>query len=115
KLLYRSALISLISSAEWFLSQVIREHLVLHPDAAGTKEKVLSLDDLKTLGSIQDATNYVIDSRIDELMWGGFESWFTYLIEKMKLSAGYVKTKKNEIIEVFQRRNVMVHNNGLAH
>jgi hypothetical protein len=30
RLLYRSALISLISSAEWFLSQVIRQHLVLH-------------------------------------------------------------------------------------
>src|SRR5271165_282137 len=52
-LLYRSALISLISSAEWFLSQVIRQHLMLHSDAAGTRDKVLSLDDLRNLGSVE--------------------------------------------------------------
>jgi hypothetical protein len=115
RLLYRSALISLISSAEWFLSQVIRQHLVLYSDAAGSKEKKLSLDDLKKMGSIEDATRYLIDTRIDELMWGGFGDWVAYLTEKMKLSLGYLKESKPRIVEVFQRRNVMVHNNGLVH
>jgi hypothetical protein len=114
-LLYRSALISLISSAEWFLSQVIRQHLVLHSEAGGTREKVLSLEDLRSLGSIEEAKRYLIDSRIDELMWGGFDDWFAHLTEKVKLSLGYVKENKKEIIEVFQRRNVMVHNNGITH
>jgi hypothetical protein len=94
---------------------VIRQHLILHSDAAGSKDKALSLDDLKKIGSIEDATRYLIDARIDELMWGGFNDWFAYLNERMKLSLGYVKEHKSRIIEVFQRRNVMVHNNGLVH
>src|ERR1700751_2669206 len=38
-LLYRSSLISLVSTAEWFLSQVLRQYFELYPDAAGIKEK----------------------------------------------------------------------------
>lgn len=67
------------------------------------------------MGSIEEATRYLIDSRIDELMWGGFDDWFAYLTEKMKLGLGYVKENRKQIIEVFQRRNVMVHNNGITH
>jgi hypothetical protein len=115
RLLYRSALISLVSSAEWFLSQIIRQHLLLHQDAAGIKDKLLSLEDLKRLGSIEDAKRYLIDARIDELMRGGFDDWYGYLTEKVRLSLGYIKNKKSELVEVFQRRNVMVHNNGTVH
>jgi hypothetical protein len=113
-LLYRSALISLISSAEWFLSQVLREHLERYPEAAGTKDKLLSLDELKSFDSVGDARKYLVDIRIDEIMWGSFEDWIKYLTEKVKLSAGYLKPARERLIEIFQRRNVMVHNNGVA-
>lgn len=113
-LLYRSALISLVSSAEWLLSQIIRQHLELYPDAVGTRDKALSLEDLKTFGSIEDATQHLISQRIDEIMRGSFEDWIKYLQEKMKLSLGYLAPHKEKLVEVFQRRNVTVHNNGLA-
>ncbi|HZI56051.1 MAG TPA: hypothetical protein VFF39_04720 [Verrucomicrobiae bacterium] len=113
-LLYRSALISLISSAEWFLSQVFREHLERYPETAGTKDKLLSLDELKSFDSVGDARKYIIDIRIDEIMWGSLEDWIKYLTEKIKLSAGYLKPTKERLTEIFQRRNVMVHNNGVA-
>lgn len=113
-LLYRSSLISLVSSAEWFLSQVIREHLELNPDA-WDKDNKLTFGDLKSLGSIDDARKFLIDMKIDSLMWGGFEDWFRYLTQHAKLSASYVVKNRDQLTEVFQRRNVMVHNNGLVH
>jgi hypothetical protein len=114
-LLYRSALISLVSSAEWLLSQVIRQHLQLYPGALGTKDKLLSLEDLWSFGSIDEAKRHLIDMRINEIMWGGFDDWLKYCTEKIKLSAGYLIPHKDRLIEIFQRRNVMVHNNGLVH
>ncbi|MFL6310981.1 MAG: hypothetical protein ACJ71W_02650 [Terriglobales bacterium] len=113
-LLYRSALISLISSVEWFLSQILHQHLQQHPDASGIKDKLLSLEELKSFNSIDDARKYLVDLRIDEIMWGSFEDWIKYLTEKVKLSLGYIKPAREQLIEIFQRRNVVVHNNGIA-
>jgi hypothetical protein len=69
-LLYRSSLISLVSSAEWFLSQVIRAYFDRVPGAAGTEGKTLTLEDLKSIGTVEDAQRYLVDQRIDEIMWG---------------------------------------------
>ena len=114
-LLYRSALISLVSSAEWFLSQVIRAYFDKVPGASGTDGKTLTLEDLKSLGSVEDARRYLIDLRIDEIMWGNLEDWIGFLTGTVKLSASYLTPYKEALIEVFQRRNVMVHNNGVVH
>ena len=114
-LLYRSALISLVSAAEWFLSQVIRTHFEKFPDASGTGGKTLTLEDLKSLGSVEDAQRYLIDLRIDEIMWGSFEDWVRFLTSTVRLSAAYLVPDRDALIEVFQRRNVMVHNNGRVH
>ncbi len=45
-LLYRSSLISLVSSAEWFFSRVLETHFTKFPDSAGIREKTLTLADL---------------------------------------------------------------------
>src|SRR6266702_5317182 len=55
ELLYRNCLISLVSSAEWFLSQVLRQFFEAFPEAAGVKEKTLTLEDLRRIGSIDEA------------------------------------------------------------
>lgn len=113
-LLYRSALISLVSAAEWFLSQVIREYFNKYPDAIGKKEKSLSLDDLRSFGSIADAEKYLVDVRVDDIMRGNFEDWMAFMRTSLKLSAAYLDPNRNAISEIFQRRHVMVHNGGLA-
>ena len=55
--LYQSALISVISYVEWFLAQLIHSYYKNNPNAVGTKDKQLSLNDLFELGSIDDAKN----------------------------------------------------------
>ena len=115
KLLYRNCLISLISSAEWFLSQVLRRFFEAHPDAASVKEKTLTLADLQRIGSVSEAEAYLITLRIDEIMWGGLDDWLRFLKATVKLSMGYLGSEEAELTEVFQRRNVMVHNDGKVH
>ena len=114
-LLYRNCLISLISSAEWFLSQVLRQFFISFPDAAGVKGKTLTLEDLRRIGTIAEAESYLISLRVDEIMWGGLEDWLKFLRETVKLSMGYLTDDEDALIEIFSERNVMVHNNGVVH
>jgi hypothetical protein len=114
-LLYRSSLISLISSAEWFLSQVLRKYFEVHPEAAGIKEKTLTLEELNQLGSIADARNHLVNLRVDEIMWGGLEDWLKFLSSTVGLSMSYLTPYKAELAEIFLRRNVIIHNNGVVH
>ena len=115
ELLYRNCLISLVSSAEWFLSQVLRQFFESFPDAAGVKDKTLTLEDLRRIGSIDEAESYLISLRVDEIMWGGLEDWMKFLRNTVKLSMGYIAADEDALVEVFQRRNVLVHSNGTVH
>jgi hypothetical protein len=114
-LLYRSALISLVSSAEWLVMQLIREYIKKYPDRAGIKDKTLTLGDLQGIGSIDEARSMLIQTRIDEVMFGSLEDWLKFLNKTMQLSMGYMDDRRDALLEIFQRRNVMVHNNGVVH
>ena len=53
-LLYQSSLMTLISTVEWFFCQVLRVYFEKHPDAIGADDRMFSLKDLRTFGSIQE-------------------------------------------------------------
>jgi len=114
-LLYKNCLISLVSSAEWFLSQVLTRFFESFPEAAGLKDKTLTLEDLRRIGTVEEAEAYLIRLRVDEIMWGGLDDWLKFLKNTVKLSLGYLTEDEEALKEVFQRRNVMVHNNGIVH
>lgn len=124
------AFIKLITLVEWFLSQILRVHLLNYPNALDTSSKTFSLDDLKNFDSINFAHEYLIDETIGKITRGSFESWIDYL-------KGSVKNQKKEksinvksnslnldleiindiipkLIEAHQRRNLLVHNNGIV-
>jgi hypothetical protein len=114
RLLYQSSLITLVSAAEWFLSQVIRAYFEKHPGASGLTQKTLTLEDLESFKSIAEARQYLLDLRIDEIMRGSVDDWVRFLKSTAKLNAAYLEPDYPRLVEIFQRRNVFVHNNGRA-
>lgn len=113
-LLYRSALISLVSAAEWYLSQLLHTYFDRFPDAAGSGEKAFSLRDLKTLGSIEEAREYLIEMKVEEILRSSLDDWLKFFKTGPKLSMGYLDPYQEDLAEVFQRRDVVVHNGGVA-
>ncbi len=113
-LLYTNSLISLLSNVEWFFSQVLHYYYDEHPESAGVQKRTLTLKDLKTFGTVEDAEKYLIDVKIDEVLRGNFESWTTLLKEELGLGLGYLKHVMDELIEIYQRRNLFVHNGGVV-
>jgi hypothetical protein len=113
-LLYVNSLISLLSSAEWFYSQLLHFFYDTNPHVAGIKKKTLTLEELKSFGTIEDAEKYLIDSKIEGLLRSSFSDWIDTLKSELGLSLGYLSDFKNELIEIYQRRNLFVHNGGIV-
>lgn len=111
--LYKSSLMSLLSSVEWFFSQILHHHYDKHPDSAGINKKALTLEDLKTFESISDAENYLIDQKIESVLRGSFSDWKKVLKDEIGLKLNYLDEYENELIEIYQRRNLIVHNGGI--
>lgn len=113
-LLYVNSLISLLSSAEWFYSQLLHFFYDKNPSAAGIKKKSLTLEELKSFGTVEDAEKYLIDSKIEGLLRSSFTDWIETLKSELKLSLGYMNEFIDELIEIYQRRNLFVHNGGIV-
>jgi len=114
ELLYKNSLISILSSVEWFFSQILHFHYDKFPESAGIEKKTITLSDLKNFGSIEDAEKFLIDTKIEEILRGNFDSWLILLKSDLKLSLGYIEPIKDELIEIYQRRNLFVHNGGIV-
>ena len=114
ELLYRNSLISLLSSVEWFFSQILHFYYDKHPESAGIQKKTMTLTDLKSFGSIEDAEKYLIDIKIEEILRGSFDTWITLLKSELSLGLGYIEAIKEELTEFYQRRNLFVHNGGVV-
>ena len=89
-LLYRNSLIALVSAAEWFLSQILHQHFDKYPQSAGVEQKTLSLRELQTFESVEDARRFLIDSVVEEVLRGSFDDWMSFLKQRLNLSMGYL-------------------------
>lgn len=113
-LLHRSSLVTLVSSAEWFLSQLLHVFLEEHPEAAGLHKKTLTFAELKQFGSVEDARRHVLDETVEEVLRSSIGDWLTFLREKVHLKLGYLEGVQDALVETYQRRNVIVHNGGIV-
>ena len=112
-MLYKNSLISLLSSVEWFFSQILHFHYDKYPDSAGIKKKTLTLEELKSFSSLKDAEHYLIDDKIEGILRGSLKDWFEVLKSELGLKLSYLSTFEDELIEIYQRRNLLVHNGGI--
>lgn len=113
-LLYTNSLISTLSSVEWYFSQLLHFYYDKHPEAAGIQKRTLTLADLKTFATIEDAEKNLIDVKIEEILRGNFESWINLLKTELSLKLSYLDDMMDELIEIYQRRNLFVHNGGIV-
>lgn len=112
ELLYKNSLISLLSSVEWFFSEILHFYYDKYPESAGIQKKTMTLSELKSFGTVPDAEKYLIDIKIEEVLRGSFDSWLNLLKSELSLKLGYVTSIENELVEIYQRRNILVHNGG---
>jgi len=108
QVLQRSVLITLVSGFESLLTDLAQFAIRLNPRLVNLDEVKISLLDLKTLGSITEATERLISEQVDALSRGTIDDqikWFDRLgIETKSIASDWLAFR-----EPFARRNLLVH------
>jgi hypothetical protein len=114
QLLHGSLLVMAFGALETTIAGIGAQHFLLHPAAMPGEEKEFSLADLAAFERIQDARELAITRRVDGLVRGGLESWNAWLGQLLKVDLREVASEYETLVEVIQRRHVVVHNAGLV-
>lgn len=114
KLLRKNSLITLMSTFETLISNIIQEFYNKFPNAFSSDNKKISLSEIRELGSIEDAEKYLIDSEIDSVLRNNINFQMEYLTKTLSLNTDQIDKYMDELTEVSQRRNIVVHNNGIV-
>lgn len=112
-LLYRGSLLNLTSIVELFISKLLHNQFTKNPNAISSKDKLFSIDDLMQYDSVDDVRQHYINTKIEELLYGSFSDWVTYIKNSNKLSMSYLDSDMDLLKETFLRRNLVVHNGGI--
>ena len=113
-LLRRAALTTLVGVFDGLVADLIRFFYHRNPEAIPSENRSLSLAQLRELGSVEDAENYLVSKEVDTILWQSLQSQFDYLAKRLKVDLTPLGQEHESLIEIFQRRNVLVHNGGLA-
>jgi len=113
-LLRQGALINLTIYFETLLSDLLHIYYSLFPAALPADDRVLSLADLREIGSITDAEKYLVDKEVDGILRENTKTQFDYFSKKLKVNIEVLAKHSSELFEIFQRRNIVVHNQGIV-
>lgn len=113
-MLYKSTLVTLTSTSEWYFSQTLHQYYDRFKDSAGIDGKAITFKELKSFNSIDDARQALVSEKIESLLRQNFEEWHSFLGNTLNLSLVQGNEYKDKLVEIYQRRNLVVHNGGLV-
>jgi len=108
----RSFVVSLVSQYDAFLSCLIRTLFTCKPDLVNSTKRTIEFSELLTFGSIEDATNAVVDSEIEGLLRESHHQQFIWLENRFDIRTLRELSIWPEFVELTQRRNLFVHSDG---
>lgn len=113
KILFRSALMSLVVYFEGMISDVFKYLINKNPESS-TNNKQLTFKEIKELGSMDNAVEYLVEKEIESITRGDYNVWCTELKNKFKFELNNIKDEEELLVEIIKRRNLFVHNNGFV-
>jgi hypothetical protein len=114
ELLNESVVMSLVGYFEVLIADLMGAFYRLTPDAVTTDDKVLSIRELRSFNSINEALELVISRRVDDALRGGLYDWNKFFSRNFKIELQELVWDWPSWCEVFQRRHIIVHNAGVA-
>jgi hypothetical protein len=112
ELLNKSILLSLVSYFELLVADLAHAFYRIAPDAISTDDKVLSVNELKQLSSIDEALRAIVSDRVDKLLRGSVGDWQEFFQSRMKIDMKLLTPDWAQWNEYFQRRHIAVHAGG---
>lgn len=113
-ILYQSTLINLVVFFEILIGKLIKQRLLSFPGSGGIENKSLTLSEINSLGTMENAFHHLIDSEVESIMRKKYEDWIEYFKKNMNIKTEVLDQNNNLIVEITQRRNLFVHNEGIV-
>jgi hypothetical protein len=112
-LLRRSLLVTAFGAFEVLVGALVREFYLEHPGAIGDEPK-FTLKDLQDLETLDDARDHAVSVKVDSLLQEDLARWEKWFANHPKLTMANLCIDRAALDEMFQRRHIVVHNNGLV-
>lgn len=115
--LLNSIIISLVTGMELLIADLFKDFVQNVDQSDLIKNKQLTYSDLVKVGDIEEARMLLVDGYIEELLKLSFKSWLDEIEKKMNFKIktnSFVVNDIEKIFEVFQRRHLLIHNNGVV-
>jgi hypothetical protein len=105
----QAILLNLVASFDSFVADILRIMLRSRPDRYNNSQKTITIKDLLSMNSFEDAINGIVESEVDNLMRGTHSEQIKFIDDNLstKIKENYDKWPK--FIEVFERRNLVAH------
>ncbi|EDT16303.1 hypothetical protein M3X99_04115 [Clostridium perfringens] len=112
RILYSGTLMLLVVYFEEMISKMLLTDLLKYPRIK-IEENSITFEELKDLGSIDEAKKYLIEKEVNIIMKENCDYWFNEHIKKLlKLKLNNYHKNKAKFNEIMARRNLLVHNEG---
>lgn len=110
----KSLLMAAVSDFEVLVSGLVRAFLSLKPEIIRSADAKYSFFELEPFSTVEEFRSHCAENMADALLRGGFDDWMDWFDKKRKVSVQGVTHDADALIEIFQRRHLLVHNGGVV-
>lgn len=112
RFLFNNAVVNCVTSYEQFVGFLFKSFYFQNSNCVC--KKALTFEELKEIGSVEEAKNYLINREIKDLMYGSIDDWQKHFKNNIKIKINHYESNIKEINEIFLRRNLIVHNSSIV-
>lgn len=112
ELIPRSYIVSLISLYDAFLGNILRSIYSIRPDKLNSSELSLTFSQLSKYQTVDEAKESIVEKRIENILRSSHQDQFDVLEKELEVQTLRKFDKWPLFIEITQRRNLFVHNDG---
>ncbi|KAA0944143.1 hypothetical protein FQ087_18640 [Sporosarcina sp. ANT_H38] len=115
--LLNSIIISLATGMELLIADLFKDFIQNVDKSDFIEKKSLTYSELVKIGSVEEARIFLIDEYTEELLKKSFKYWLDEIERKLSIkvtSIEFLNQKIEKTFEVFQRRHLLIHNNGIV-
>jgi len=106
-------LIYLVAVFEGYLSDIVREMLLTHPEALKSSRQ-LTAEEVLAQGGKKQIVSYLVEKEIDDLLYKSFPDVIKYFNEKFRINLNDSEVPTEDIVEIQATRNIHIHNKGVV-
>ncbi|SEC38389.1 hypothetical protein [Arthrobacter woluwensis] len=111
--LWASILTSIVADFEVLIGNLMREIISKHPIIISNSGTTYSWKEVAQFETLEDFKDHQINQYVDKLLFGSYSDWLDFLDSKVHIDVPKL-ARSSAVIEIFQRRHMIVHNAGIA-